>query len=95
MRAGNNCKIFIFTKKCYYENLHYLPRTKNRFQQRAFDTRRTCRCFIIYCVCVDCNSFLGENIEKPISRAFISGLEGFNDWVAKGNHTLLFVWMSL
>lgn len=45
--------------------------------------------------CIDCNSFLGENIEKPISRAFISGLEGFNDWVAKGNHTLLFVWMSL
>ncbi|NII83118.1 HNH endonuclease [Pedobacter sp. SG908] len=45
--------------------------------------------------CKECNSFLGASIEVPVSDAFALGAEGFNKWVADGNHMLLFIWMSL
>lgn len=45
--------------------------------------------------CVDCNSLMGERIEKPMSVLVAAGHTAFNDYVAGGKLLNVYVWLGL
>lgn len=45
--------------------------------------------------CADCNSLMGEVVEKPISKVVQGGANAINDFVSKGDLLKMFVWMGL
>jgi hypothetical protein len=45
--------------------------------------------------CAECNSAMGESIERPICEAVQSGQEAIFEFIASGHLLKLFVWMSL
>ena len=45
--------------------------------------------------CAECNSLMGEVVEKPISEVMRGGVDAINDFVSKGDLLKVFVWMGL
>jgi hypothetical protein len=45
--------------------------------------------------CDECNSLMGEVVEKPISEVVEGGAQAINDFASKGNLLKLVVWMGL
>lgn len=45
--------------------------------------------------CAECNSLMGEVVEKPISEVVRSGMNAINEFISKGNMLKMFVWMGL
>lgn len=45
--------------------------------------------------CADCNSLMGEVVERPISEVVRGGAAAINDFVVAGNLLKIFVWMGL
>jgi hypothetical protein len=45
--------------------------------------------------CAECNSLMGEVVEKPISEVVRGGVDAINEFVSKGNLLKMFVWMGL
>jgi hypothetical protein len=45
--------------------------------------------------CAECNSLMGEVVEKPISEVVQGGLDSLNDFIVSGNLLKIFVWMGL
>ncbi len=45
--------------------------------------------------CADCNSLMGDVVEKPISEVVQRGSDAINDFIANGNLLKIFVWMGL
>lgn len=45
--------------------------------------------------CAECNSLMGEVVEKPISEVVRGGVDAINDFVSKGGLSNMFVWMGL
>lgn len=45
--------------------------------------------------CAECNSLMGEVVEKPISEIIQQGVDSINDFVLNGNLLKMFVWMGL
>lgn len=45
--------------------------------------------------CAECNSLMGEIVEKPISEVVRDGVDAINDFVSKGGLLKIFVWMGL
>ncbi len=45
--------------------------------------------------CAECNSLMGEVVEKPISEVVRGGVDAINHFVSKGDLLKMFVWMGL
>ena len=45
--------------------------------------------------CKECNSLMGEVIERPISEVVLKGGDAINDFVSKGGGLNMIVWMGL
>ena len=45
--------------------------------------------------CKECNSLMGDVIEKPISEVVLKGGDAINDFVSKGGLLKMFIWMGL
>ena len=45
--------------------------------------------------CAECNSLMGEVVEKPISEVVQGGADAINEFISKGNLLKMFVWMGL
>jgi len=45
--------------------------------------------------CAECNSLMGEVVEKPISEVVRGGVESINNFVTKGDLLKMIVWMGL
>ncbi|MCI5145470.1 MAG: hypothetical protein D3923_08035 [Candidatus Electrothrix sp. AR3] len=45
--------------------------------------------------CIECNSFLGANVESPIQKLLSSGYEGVSHYIQKNGTDLIIVWLSL
>ncbi len=45
--------------------------------------------------CAECNSLMGDVVEKPISEVVKGGVDAINDFVLNGDLLKMFVWMGL
>lgn len=45
--------------------------------------------------CSECNSLMGDQIEKPVSEVVRRGANAINDYIVQGNFLKVFVWMGL
>jgi len=50
--------------------------------------------YVVPC-CAECNSLMGDVVERPISQVIQSGVVGTNEFLSKGGGLKMFVWMGL